>query len=104
MKLNKTIKSAMISLLNEEIVVTSWGISDISIKENSFCFHVDGFRYKGSVSIISNDLDTLDVELANKQIHNIKPEDILTTLDEIIEASDNYLDELQIWVEHKINK
>lgn len=45
------IKNALITLLNDELIVASWGISNITIKESSFEFMVSGFIYQGKVSV-----------------------------------------------------
>ena len=49
--MNEKIKKALIILLNDELTVASWGISNITINESYFEFMVSGFIYQGKVSI-----------------------------------------------------
>ena len=49
--MNEKIKKTLIILLNDELIVASWGISNITINESYFEFIVSGIIYQGKVSI-----------------------------------------------------
>ena len=49
MKLSNSIRQALLTLLNQNIIVASWGLSNICIKESYICFFVEGFKYAGSL-------------------------------------------------------
>lgn len=104
MKLNKTIKQSLITLLKEEEIVSSWGISDISIIDNKVSFKVEGFRYKGLVTIFSNGEGLLDVVLDSRSHKNVPIDNILAILDSEIELSDDYINELRCWIEKQITR
>lgn len=102
MKLNKTIKQVMITLLNKKDIVTSWGISDICIIDDRVSFKVDGFRYKGLVTIYSKSENLLEVVLNYRSYRNVTTKNILSLLDSEIESSDDYINDLQVWIENQI--
>ena len=73
--MNSKIKQALVILLNEEVRIASWGLSNISITETSIMFDVDGFIYSGRIIIKSckktsyqitfNDGSTENIEVTN---------------------------------------
>lgn len=96
--MNKKIKNALTALLNDEVTVASWGISNITIKESSFEFMVSGFIYQGKVSVSiqnSNYLITLDDGCSKEcDIDNL-----VHYLDSKIEKTPNYDSAVLKWLE-----
>ena len=85
MKLSNSIRQALLTLLNQNIIVASWGLSNICIKES---FFVEGFKYKGSV-VISEFNDGYKV-IMNKHTLFCKLDSLVINLDEFIEKTTNY--------------
>ena len=87
-------------LLEQEIVIASWGISSVSMLDNAISFHVAGLRYSGEV-IISPISETLLCHvsfLENSQSYDIDYQQLVARLDELIEKTDNYQDDLKKWI------
>ena len=98
--MNETIKKAVVCLLNEEVVVTSWGISNISIKEVSIEFDVSGFLYQGNVKVIPIK-SGYRIFFNNDEYLDCSLEELVKTLDSKIEKSDNYEADLRDWLVRK---
>ena len=79
MKLSNSIRQALLTLLNQNI---------ICIKESYICFSVEGFKYKGSV-VISEFNDGYKV-IMNKHTLFCKLDSLVINLDEFIEKTTNY--------------
>lgn len=94
MKLNKSIRRAILALLEQNIVVISWGISSINIEDEYISFYVEGFKYKGMVKIIECDGD-----------YKIIFEDttIRCSIDNIVESLDMYIERTDNYERHIIN-
>ena len=88
MKLSNSIRQALLTLLNQNIIVASWGLSNICIKESYICFFVEGYKYKGSV-VISEFSDGYKV-IMNKHTLFCKLDSLVINLDEFIEKTTNY--------------
>ena len=99
--MNKNLKKVMAVLLKEKEIVSSWGVSNILIKENAFSFQVDGFIYKGSVCIICN-TTYCEVKFENSKAIQCKVLDLLNILDSAIEKDENYLSNLETWLVSQI--
>lgn len=95
--MNKNIKKALICLLQEEEKVSSWGICKINIDENSINFNVDGFLYKGSVSIKCNET-YYEIHFEHREIiHCSDVGELTDILDSNIEKTENYQQDLEKW-------
>ncbi len=83
-------------LVNNDIIVMSWGISNFEYDENNVSFNVNGLKYRGNISIKCS-FDKLHYRLfAGK--HLIKEcflEEIVSILDNEIEKDENYLTTLK---------
>ncbi len=95
--MSKNLKKAIIVLLKEKEIVSSWGISNILIKENAFYFQVDGFIYKGSICIVCN-TSHYEVKFDNGKTICCNILDFLNVLDTAIEKDENYLSNLETWL------
>lgn len=98
--MNETIKKALVCLLNEEIVVTSWGICNICIQEASIEFDVSGFLYQGNVKVIPNK-SGYRIIFNNDDYLDCSLVELVKTLDSKIEKSDNYEADLRDWLVRK---
>lgn len=92
------VKKALICLLQEEEKVSSWGICQINIDENTINFNVDGFLYKGRISIKCDETCyEIRFEHGTKILcaNTIELADIL---DSNIEKTENYQQDLENWL------
>lgn len=97
MKLSNSIRQALLVLLNQDIITTSWGVSDICIKESYVCFSVEGFRYKGSVVISEHD-DGYMVTMGEDVLF-CKLNSLVSNLDESIEKAADYENQIENWLD-----
>ena len=98
MCMNEIIKNALVTLLNDELIVASWGISNITVNESSFDFMVSGFIYQGKVSVSilnSNYLITFD----NGYSEECNIDNLVHYLDSKIEKIPDYDDTVLKWLE-----
>ena len=56
--MNEKIKKALVCLLNEEVIVTSWGVTNLNINDTSFMFEVSGFLFQGKLLMLLRELFT----------------------------------------------
>ena len=98
--MNENIKRALVCLLNEKVIVTSWGINNISIKETSIEFDVCGFLYQGRVKVIPIK-SGYRIIVCNDDFFDCSLDELVRTLDSKIEKSDNYEADLQDWLVRK---
>ena len=88
MKLCDSIRQALLTLIEQDIVVASWGLSDIQVNESSIIFTVDGFKYRGSVIIIECG-DSYKV-IMDEYILLCDIISLVNNLDEFIERGSDY--------------
>lgn len=87
--MNNRIKEALIALLDEEVIVTSWGLYDLNITEKSFTFKVDGFKFHGLISVSL---------LSSKYLINFDTgESILCNLDKLVETLDSKIEKTEVY-------
>ena len=98
--MNEKIKKALVYLLNEEIVVTSWGITNININDTSVRFEVSGFLYKGKVELTPCESRYI-IKLDNAENIHCQLEELVRTLDTKIERGESYESQLQEWLSSK---
>ena len=99
--MNEKIKKALVCLLNEEVIVTSWGITNLNIKDTSFMFEVSGFLFQGKVEMIPCE-SGYSIKLNNAEIATCSLEELVRTLDSKIERVDNYESLIQEWLGSKL--
>lgn len=96
--MNSNLKEALICLLKEKEKVSSWGISNISIDESSINFNVDGFLYKGCVSIRCDET-FYEIHLERgKKLKCLNAVELTDILDSNIEKTENYQQDLESWL------
>ena len=88
-------------LANDEIV-GSWGITDIEISFNSISFNVNGFLYVGRVLIFPNDSNLYTIELSTQTFEHIELDRVVQVLDSEIEKSEDYIQELTLWIKNRL--
>lgn len=98
--MNEKIKNALITLLNDELTVASWGISNITINDSSFEFMVSGFIYQGKVSVSTKNSNYL-ITLDNGYSEECNIDNLVHYLDLIIEKIPAYSDAVLKWIEGK---
>jgi hypothetical protein len=88
--ITENIRNLLLRFLSEDVIVASWGISDINISDSSLSFHVDGFKFQGDVKIEGLDIcDEYKVCFYQEYIGHYKLDDIVSILDERIERSES---------------
>ena len=94
--MEKGIRDLVVRLLDDEVTVQSWGITNIQIQDNAVKFIVSGFKYNGMVQISTN-ANGYKVSIETKSIQTTL-ENIVGVLDEIIEKTENYTTDLTQWI------
>ena len=97
--MNIKIKKALVSLLNEEVMVASWGITNTKITDTSIEFEVSGFIYQGKIQLKPLD-DSYNILFDTGESINCSLNDLVKTLDYKIEKTDNYESFLKEWLEN----
>ena len=98
MKLSSEIRILLLTLLANDEIESSWGGTDIDISFSSLSFNVKGFLYTGRVVITPDSLGSYSVKLATKTLGNIDLNRIVQMLDLEIEKSEDYIDNLTLWI------
>lgn len=95
--MKKEIRQLLIRLVLCENQVGSWGITSISILEDSISFDVTGFLYQGRVTITPT-TDLYRIQMGNGGEYCANIENVVSTLDSLIEVGDNYYKSLIDWL------
>lgn len=92
------IRRLAMTLLQEEVVIASWGITKVEIEDTNLCFYVNGLKYSGPVNI--SVLDSGDYEVFfGEESHGVQSlETIVSFLDNTIEMTDSYSKDLECWI------
>ena len=85
----ENVRKLLLSLLKDEIIVASWGVSNINIFETKISFSVNGFKYQGRVTIIVKDGSDCEVFLAKKNLGCFPFDKVVSIIDEKVENSEN---------------
>lgn len=93
------IRTALISLLNEEVIVASWGLTDLTIKDTSFEFFVSGFIYQGKVTVAVQESDCL-ISLDNGNTFKCAINNLVQSIDCMIEKTSEYDTKIIEWIKH----
>ena len=88
-------KQLLCTLINDYIRVASWGITNISIDEEKISFNVNGFNYCGDIIIKSDSSGCYNITIGKQKNIKCHLDELIDTLDRIIEASDDYLIQLE---------
>ena len=96
MELTKGIRRLLVAFIDESVIVTSWGVTNIRIGSGMIVFDVSGLLYKGSV-IIKEYNSSYNIKMSDCEFTS-NLEDIVSFLDRKIERSDNYTADLIDWL------
>lgn len=89
--MNKLIRQLILQFLQKKIVVQSWGITNICVRDCNITFSVNGYFYSGTVDISLNG-KSFNVNLPQNGmiLKGICLEDVTATLDRLIESGQDY--------------
>lgn len=88
MNIERNIIQFMLECLRNEIIIASWGISNIHISELQVSFYVEGYNYKGMI-IVSSHKDYIVLNTSKEYIGKAKnSKEVIRLLDKYIEAND----------------
>lgn len=99
--MKRILKQAMLCLLRQRVIVMSWGLTGLIVDEHTIRFHVDGLNYKGKVFIKSFQ-GHLRITLDSGLSCHVEVEDLITTLDLLIENGPCYEERLMKWIKRKL--
>ncbi len=98
MAISKSMRKLSETMLGEEVILASWGITNVILNENTMTFTVSGFKYTGPVEIVSQDDNSYLVTLGNSVIGSFTCEAIVNALDSEIEHTEDYQNTLRKWL------
>ena len=99
--MNKNVKRVIVDLLKEKEIVSSWGISNILIKESSVHFQVEGFIYRGLICIKCNE-SNCEIKFDDGKTILCYVNELTNVLDTAIEKDENYLSNLEMWLSSQV--
>ena len=99
--MERILKQAILCLLRQRVMVMSWGLTGLRVDEQTIEFHVNGFNYKGKVFIKSFQ-GHLQITLDKGESRHMEVEDLVTTLDSLIENGPCYEERLIKWIKRKV--
>ena len=93
--ITRKIRNLLLLFLKNDIIVTSWGITEIKITELKISFHVCGFKYRGLVRIEApTDRGEYLIRFGQNPPISSDLESVIGLLDEKIENNNIYFNEL----------
>ncbi len=101
MKLDNLLRLALIALLENKVIVASWGISNIVVNPTILKFDVDGMKYHGTVCVEVSGTSGYIIRIGDKSYNVCNSENLIKVLDENIECSSEYILDLKKWIAEK---
>ncbi len=98
--MKEELKTMIICLLQEKITVISWGITDIQITDTNLIFKANGLKHKGIVDIGIHK-DGYQIKINDKS-YICTIDNIVRTLDRLIEHTDNYISDIEDIIKKRI--
>ena len=81
------------------MITDSWGLKVIEFANNSLILKVNGFKYKGKISIsFNNNKFKADIEKSGEILILRDPYTLIFVLDDIIEKTEDYEDKINTWL------
>ena len=80
-------------LKSQLIVIFSWGFHNPQRLPNGLRFHVQGFKYKGTVEVVYNEgKDLFEVRLIDNGINveDVYLDNLINVIDNLVEKTSNY--------------
>ena len=99
--MNGKARLLLLELLSNKYVTASWGITSISVTEDTVSFDVSGFNNQGRIVILIT-ADGYSIIFENRLVMKVKLETIVEELDSFIEFGDGYLSKIADWINNKI--
>lgn len=96
--MSDTIRKAILVLLNEELIVTSWGITQILVRNSSISFNVAGLLYQGKVTISTIE-SKYSIRFSNGNVMETSLDKLVSDLDRYIEKDPRYEERLKRWLD-----
>ena len=97
-KMYDSIRKIALRLLQEDVIVASWGITNVRLFESHICFHVNGLKYNGVVEIKAKDCDEYEILLDGASIGKGHLDSIVDIIDNAVEKTDCYQQLLEEWI------
>lgn len=98
-------------LLKDETIPMSWGVTEFKCAAEGVAFSVNGFKFKGDVLIVSTNKQCSKFDVAFlkggdvvEEKNNIKAKNLVKTIDNYVEKTDNYDADRKDWVLDEITK
>ena len=85
----ENVRKLLLSLLKDEVIVASWGISNINISETQLSFSVSGFKYQGCVTIVVKDGAKCEVFLDKDKLGCFTFDRVVSVIDGRIEKNES---------------
>ena len=104
MALFESIRNIAILLLQEEVIIASWGISNVKIFDSHICFHVNGLKYNGLVDIQAKDGEMFEILLNETSIGQCHLDNAVNTIDNAVEKTDYYQQDLEEWIKKNLGE
>lgn len=96
--MNASIKNALIVFIEEKDIVSSWGITNISVNDYTIAFNVNGFIYSGSIVIFCN-TSCYKIVFSDGKTIECSINELVSVLDTNIEYSQDYEKKLRKWID-----
>lgn len=87
--ISENVKMLLLSLLKDEVIVASWGISNINISETQLSFSVSGFKYQGCVTIAVKDSSYCELFFDKEKLGCFTFDEVVSVIDENAEKSES---------------
>lgn len=96
--MDDSIHRLSLRLLQDSIIIASWGIANTIVFDTHITFEVSGLKYKGKVEIRPVNQDEYEVLLGANSLGSYGIDSIVDTLDRAIEVTDDYKMSLEEWL------
>ncbi len=101
-KMYDSTRKIALRLLQEDVIVASWGITNVELFESHICFHVNGLKYTGVVEIKAKDCDEYEILLNGASIGQGHLDSVVDIIDNAVEKSDCYQQHLKEWIANQL--
>ncbi|MBO4416753.1 MAG: hypothetical protein J5801_01370 [Bacteroidales bacterium] len=101
-KMYDSIRKIALRLLKEDVIVASWGITNVELFESHISFHVNGLKYSGMVEVKAKDCDEYEILLDGASIGKGHLDSIVNIIDNAVEKTDCYQQRLEEWINNQL--
>lgn len=96
--MNVNMRNLLIAFIEKENIVSSWGITNITVKDNFIIFDVNGFAYTGKLVILCSS-NYYIIYFNNGKKIECGINKLIDLLDSNIERVEDYQIKLKEWIE-----